>query len=91
MTVSEIESKLKELSGLPTPVRSWIVEMGLDTTDEPAVWVWITLEREYDEVDAKERADLRELVRASVRDWVGEDAHWVYVRFHEGVLSEAAS
>jgi hypothetical protein len=91
MTVSEIESKLKELAGIPTPVRSWIVEMGLDTTDEPAVWVWITLEREYDEVDAKERADLRELVRASVRDWVGENAHWVYVRFHEGVLSEAAS
>ena len=91
MTVPEIESKLKELSGLPTPVRSWIVQMGLDTTDESAVWVWVTLEREYDEVDAKERADLRELVRASVRDWVGEDAHWVYVRFHEGVLSEAAS
>ena len=88
MTVPEIESELKELSGLPTPVRSWIVQMGLDTTDEPAVWVWVTLEREYDEVDAKERADLRELVRASVRDWVGEDAHWVYVRFHEGVLSE---
>ena len=91
MTVSEIESKLKELSGLPTPVRSWIVQMGLDTTDEPAVWVWVTLEREYDDVDAKERADLRKLVRASVHDWVGEDAHWVYVRFHEGVLSEAAS
>jgi hypothetical protein len=91
MTTADIESRLKELHGLPTPVRSWIVEMGLDSTDEPAVWVWIVLAREYDEVDRKARADLRELVRASVREWVGNEAHWVYVRFHDGVLSGAAS
>ena len=91
MTTADIESRLKELHGLPTPVRSWIVEMGLDSTDEPAVWVWIVLAREYDEVDRKARADLREHVRASVREWVGSEAHWVYVRFHDGVLSEAAS
>ena len=90
MTIADIELRLRKLHGLPTPVRSWIVEMGPDSTDEPAVWVWMTLEREYDEVDAKERADLRDLVRASVRDWVGDEAHWVYVRFHDGVLSEAA-
>ena len=36
------------------------------------------------------RADLRDLVRASVRDWVGDEAHWVYVRFHDGALLEAA-
>ena len=91
MTTADIESRLKELHGLPTPVRLWIVEMGPDSTDEPAVWVWIVLEREYDEVDPKERADLRELVRAAVREWVGDEAHWVYVRFHDGVLSGAAS
>ena len=90
MTIADIESRLRKLHGLPTPVRSWIVEMGPDSTDEPAVWVWMTLEREYDEVDARERADLRDLVRASVRDLVGDEAHWVYVRFHDGVLSEAA-
>jgi hypothetical protein len=89
MTVSDIEFRLKELSGLPTPVKLWIVEMGPDSTDEPAVWVWITLEREFDEVDPSERADLRDLVRASVRGWVGDEAHWVYVRFHDGVLSGA--
>ena len=43
------------------------------------------LDREYDEVDSKERADLRELVRASVRDWVGSEAHWVYTFSRRGV------
>ena len=91
MTTADIVSRLNKLHGLPTPVRSWIVEMGPDSTDEPAVWVWIVLARENDDVDRKARADLRELVRASVREWVGSEAHWVYVRFHDGVLSEAAS
>ena len=90
MTTADIESRLKELDGLPTPVRSWIVAMGPDSTDEPAVWVWMVLEREFDEVDRQARADLRDLVRASVRDWVGDEAHWVYVRFHDGALFEAA-
>ena len=48
MTTADIESRLKELHGLPTPVRSWIVEMGSDSTDDPAVWVWIVLEREFE-------------------------------------------
>jgi len=91
MTVADIESRLGELHGLPTPVRSWIVEMGADETDESAVWVWITLDREFDEVTAEERAELREFVRTSVRAWVGDEAHWVYVRFHDGVLSEAGA
>lgn len=90
MTTTDIESRLKQLHGLPTPVRTWIVEMGPDSTDEPAVWVWMVLEREYDEVDRQTRADLRDLVRASVRNWVGDEAHWVYVRFHDGALFEAA-
>ena len=90
MTTADIESRLKELDGLPTPVRSWIVELGSDSTDEPAVWVWMVLEREFDEVDRQARADLRDLVRASVRDWVGDEANWVYVRFHDGALFEAA-
>ena len=30
---------------------------------------------------------LWDLVRASVRGWVGNEAHWVYVRFYDGVLS----
>ena len=90
MTTADIESRLKKLDGLPTPVRTWIVEMGPDSTEEPAVWVWMVLEREYDEVGRQARADLRDLVRASVRDWVGDEAHWVYVRFHDGALFEAA-
>ena len=90
MTTTDIESRLKQLHGLPTPVRTWIVEMGPDSTDEPAVWVWMVLEREYDEVDRQTRADLRDLVRASVRNWVGDEAHWVYVGFHDGALFEAA-
>lgn len=46
---------------------------------QPAVWVWVTLAHE--EVDAETRARLRDIVRASVRDQVRREAHWVYVRF----------
>ncbi len=91
MTVADIESRLSELHELPTPVKSWIVELGADETDEPAVWVWITLDREFDEVTAEKRAELRELVRTSVRAWIRDEAHWVYVRFHDGVLSKAGA
>jgi hypothetical protein len=45
--------KQENLPNLPTTVSSWHVEAGPDATDEPAVWVWVTLE---EDVDAKTRA-----------------------------------
>ena len=43
------------------------------------MWVWVTLEQ--DDVDAKTRAQVRDIVRRSVTDMVGDEANWVYVRF----------
>lgn len=78
-TTTSIESELERLPDLPAPVVSWRVEARPDWTDEPTVWVWVTLE--HDDVDAKAVAELREVVRASVREMVGDEAEWVYVRF----------
>ena len=76
MTVSEIESALNGLRNLPTPVSAWQVETGLDSTDDPAVWVWVYLRDE--EVDFDTRARLRDMVR----DRIGrETSDWVYVHF----------
>ena len=73
-----IESELKGLQGLPTPVASWQVETGLDATDDPSVWVWAMLEEE--DVDSGTRARLREITRHAVRR-LAHDPPWVYVRF----------
>jgi len=34
---ASIRTQLEELHDLPTPVRSWLVEEGVDATDDPAV------------------------------------------------------
>ena len=78
-TTTSIESELRTLRALPAPVSAWHVEAGPDVTEAPAVWVWVTLEQ--DDVDAQTRAQMRDLVRTSVRTMVGNEAHWVYVRF----------
>ena len=88
-TTKSIESELRNLRALPTPVSSWRVEAGPDATDEPAVWVWVTLA--HNEVDAKTRARVRDIVRTSVSDLVGHEAHWVYVRFRTASEFEQTS
>ena len=85
-TTTSIESELEKLPRLPTPVTSWRVEARPDWTDEPAVWVWVTLE--HDDVDAKTVAKMRDIVRASVSEMVGDEAHWVYVRFQAASEAE---
>ena len=77
-TATTIESDLKGLQQLPTPVASWHVEMGPDATEDPSVWVWVMLEDE--DVDIWTRALLREMVRDTVRRRA-RHAPWVYVRF----------
>ena len=85
-TTASIESALGQMSALPAAVSAWHVEAGPDVTEEPAVWVWVTLEQ--DDVDAKTRARMRDMVRTSVRKMVGDEAHWVYVRFRAASESE---
>lgn len=77
-SVTVIESELKGLQGLPTPVASWQVETGLDATDDPSVWVWAMLEEE--DVDSGTREVLRDIIRKAVRG-LAHDPPWVYVRF----------
>ena len=79
-TAEAIESALAELRGLPVQVSSWQVETGPDSTNDPAVWVWIMLEDE--EVDFQTRSRLREMVRNRVRR-EANDGSWVYVRFRD--------
>ncbi len=78
ITVAEIESALDELGNLPTPVSGWLVETGLDSADEPAVWVWALLAD--DEVDFDTRSGLRDMIRKKVRGKTGPSV-WAYVRF----------
>ena len=73
-----IESALRDLRNLPTPISSWDVETGPDATEEAAVWVWATLRDE--DVDAATRAQVRDIVRDAVRR-ASDAAAWVYVRF----------
>ena len=77
-TPETIKSALGALSGLPTPVSSWLVETGIDAADDPAVWVWAMLDEEDVDLDTGER--LRDIVRDAVRGVTGDD-RWVYVRF----------
>ncbi|MXZ81071.1 MAG: hypothetical protein F4Z15_06825 [Gammaproteobacteria bacterium] len=73
-----IEEALRRLPELPTPVSSWHVETGPDSTDDPAVWVWTMLED--DEVELDKRLQLRSLIRDRVAKEVGTSMI-VYIRF----------
>ena len=78
-SATAIESELKGLQGLPTPVASWEVETGLDATDDPSVWVWAMLEEE--DVDSGTRARPAGHHRQSGKRGLAHDPPWVYVRF----------
>ena len=74
---ARIRSELEKLGDIPTPVRSWIVEEGLDATDDEAVWVWALLEDR--DVDAETRFQLKSMARKVVRDQTS-GRFWPYVR-----------
>jgi hypothetical protein len=88
MDTTQIESKLKDLEGLPSHVRSWKVEQGKDATSDPAIWVWAVLDR--DETDPRRRAAIRKKVLETLRD-KENSASLVYVRFRTKSEEEAAS
>lgn len=78
ITAGEIETALSEIGNLPTPVSGWLVETGLDSADQPAVWVWALLVE--DEVDFDTLSLLRNMVFDKVQSRTGPSI-WVYVRF----------
>ena len=87
-SANKIEAALSELarkSPLPTPVSSWQVETGLDSTEDPAVWVWAILQDDDVEFDKRYqlRSIIHDLVRSIIRDLVKEvdPSSFVYIRF----------
>ena len=83
---ARIRSRLEGLQYLPTPVRSWVVEEGVDWMDNPAVWVWALLDR--DDVDMDSQSRLQSIVRKAVRDATGL---WTYVLIRGADEPEATS
>ncbi|MCY4141305.1 MAG: hypothetical protein OXF56_23955 [Rhodobacteraceae bacterium] len=78
IVASSIEAALRELPELPTPVSSWHVETGSDSTDDPAVWVWAMLRE--DDVEFAKRLRLRSMIRDLVEKKT-DSSMLVYVRF----------
>lgn len=76
--MSNIEAALRELPEPPTPVSSWHVETGPDSTEDPAVWVWTMLKN--DDVEFAKRSRLRSIIRDLVHDKV-DPSMLVYIRF----------
>ena len=83
---SRILTKLESLRDLPTPVRYWQVEEGLDATDDPAVWIWAVVERVDADADALCR--LKSIAREVVRHATGL---WAYVLIRGADETEAAA
>ena len=71
---AKIRSQLEELQDLPAPVRSWLVKVGIDAADDPAVWVWALLDRVDVDMDSQSR--LESIVRKAVCETTGL---WTYV------------
>ena len=71
---ASIRAKLEGLHNLPTPVRAWHVQEGLDATDDPAVWIWALIEQSDADADALRR--LKWMAREVARDATGL---WAYV------------
>lgn len=61
-----IRSVLRELPDLPTEVRDWRVVVGLDATDDPAVWIWALVE--HDDVEPQALRQLKAMARKAVRE-----------------------
>ena len=78
ITASTIEAALRQLRELPTPVSSWHVETGSDSSNDPAVWVWAMLKDE--DVKFAKRKHLRSIIRDLVEEKT-DPSMLVYVRF----------
>lgn len=87
---AKIRSELEGLEGLPTPVQSWVVEDGLDATDDPAVWVWAVVETEPDAFDPDSMSLLKSMAHDVV--WKATDGRlWPYVLIRGADEAEVAS
>ena len=81
---ASIRAELEGLHNLPTRVCEWRVEEGLDATDDPAVWVWATIEDHDADADTLRR--LKAMARNVVRDATGL---WAYILIRGADETEA--
>lgn len=77
-TAAEIRAELRRLQDLPTPVSDWDVEVGEDSTNDPAVWVYVILERE--DINFATTTQIRDRVTDTV-ETLTKQQRWVYIRF----------
>ena len=82
---AEIRAELQRLQDLPTPISDWDVETGEDSTNDPAVWVYVILERE--DVNYATMSEIRHRVRKSV-ETLTKKQRWVYIRFRTALEVE---
>ena len=82
---ASIRAELTGLHNLPTRVREWRVEEGLDATNDPAVWVWAMIED--DDVDADTLQRLKTMARNVVRDATGL---WAYILIRGAVETDSS-
>lgn len=73
-----IKEELGKLSGLPTPVSSWLVEVGVDSTEDEAVWVWAMLAE--NDVEFSKRKALRSIITHKIQE-ITTPYTIAYVRF----------
>ena len=62
---TEIRTALTECNLSPAPVSDWLVEIGADSVDDPAVWVWAVLPDEHTDLDT--RIEIRNRVLHFIR------------------------
>ena len=84
-TAAEIRAELQRLQDLPTPVSDWDVEVGEDSTNDPAVWVYVILERE--DVNFATTTQIRDRVTNTV-ETLTKQQRWVYIRFRTALEVE---
>ncbi|MCY4055966.1 MAG: hypothetical protein OXF67_08955 [Cyanobacteria bacterium MAG CAR4_bin_6] len=85
-TSDMIKNAMGKLSDLPTPVGDWIIETGIDSTDEEAVWVWAMLKEDEDKIEFNKIEELESIITKQVKQIAGSDTT-AYVRFR-GVSEE---
>ncbi len=76
----KIRVELEKLADLP--VTSWVVEEGLDATEDHALWVWALIEDRNLDTDA--RWKLKSMAREVVRNETGGRL-WAYVRIRDAL------
>ena len=74
-TTAAIRYALEHLTDLPAPVHAWRVTEGLDSTDDPAVWILAIIDAE--DFSPQTFHQIKILARAAVRG-VTSDL-WPYV------------